>query len=109
MSGNCDTGIRVSDSAPASVSRIAMTTASRGRSIKTPEIMLRLSRTLIRRPRTGRPRIGWTRADHDARPHPLDPVGHDLFAFLQPTGDHRDRRRRLPQLDPPLLHLVVGP
>ena len=39
MSGNCATGMRLSEISPASVMTMAMTTASRGRSIKTAEIM----------------------------------------------------------------------
>src|SRR5690242_16190354 len=40
MSGNCDTGIRMIASAPASVITIAITIASRGRSTNIPEIIL---------------------------------------------------------------------
>ena len=39
MSGSCATGMRSIDSAPASVMTIAMTIASRGRRMKTAEII----------------------------------------------------------------------
>ncbi len=41
MSGNCATGMRVIASAPAMVMTIAMTIASRGRRMKTEEIIAR--------------------------------------------------------------------
>src|SRR3984957_12108348 len=95
--------MRCIDNAPASVSSMATTIARRGRSMKTPEIILRLSHA----------RVGWrwrgrAGADLDAGPDALDPLGDHHLALLQPAGDHGRGGRRLAQLDPPLLHLVVG-
>src|ERR1700712_522514 len=105
MSGNCETGMRISDSAPARVNRTAITIASLGRSMKTEEIMLRFS---LARCSGGRWRAGRSGIDLDTRADALNAVGNHHFALFQATRDRRGRGRRLPQLNSPLLHLVVG-
>src|SRR5580658_9063925 len=87
MSGSCATGMRSIDSTPASVMTIAMTIASRGRRIKTAEIIG--SRLGVGQRRAGRPR-----RHHQTGPHPLDAVQHDHLALGQATENrHRNRRR----------------
>src|ERR1700722_16699120 len=83
MSGNCATGMRNSDRTPASVIRIAMTIARRGRSTKTAEIIRLLSRRLG---------CGWwwrgrARRDLDSRPDSLNAVHHDHIAFVEGRSD----------------------
>src|SRR5271166_3751781 len=104
MSGNCATGMRNSDRTPASVTRMAMTIASRGRSTKTAEIMP-LS---ARRFRRGRCRGGGTGHHLDARPHPLEAFEHDHVALVQPGHDHRCGWRRLAKLDATLLDTILA-
>src|ERR1700744_3125449 len=99
MSGNCDSGIRCNANSPASVISTARTTASLGRSTKTPEIM--------RSPPQRRLRTQWPGTDHQARASPLDPFGDDRLAFLQTSGNRGGRRRGLAKGDAADLRLVV--
>src|SRR4051794_34026816 len=101
MSGNCATGMRSSDSTPASVIRMAMTMASRGRSTKTAEIML-----LARRPRCCWWRCGGTRCHLDARAYTLDAFQDDHVAVVESGRDHCGGRRRLAKLDTALFDAV---
>src|ERR1700761_175558 len=99
--------MRSSDSAPARVRRMAITTASRGRSTKIAEIILRFS--CARRSRSGwgrRTRRTW--ADFYAGTSALDAVGDDHLALLQAASDNGGSRRRLTQLDATLLDLVTA-
>src|ERR1700733_3644078 len=104
MSGNCATGMRSSESTPASVITMAMTIASRGRSTKTAEIMP----LWTRRFRCGRRRRGGTGVYLDAWPHALDALEHDRFAFLEASHDDRGGRGRLAELDAALLDVVLA-
>src|ERR1700712_3831410 len=105
--------MRKSDSAPASVNRMAMTIASLGRSTKTAEIISRFPQAL--RTRSGlRPgngqgwRAGRPGVDLHPGAHALDAVGDNHFALLQATGDNRGGRRGLAQLDAALFDLLVA-
>src|SRR6476661_848426 len=100
MSGNCATGMRRIDSTPASVIRMAMTIASRGRSTKTAEIM-----SACRRPRRGWRRCGRTGRHGDPGANFLDALQHDHVAVVEAAHDHRSRGRGLAELDAALLDL----
>src|SRR4051794_4297168 len=103
MSGNWATGMRRIDSTPASVIRMAMTMASRGRSTKTAEITVLLSRRFRRRRWRGR----GTRRHLDAGAHALDAFQYHHLAVLQAVHDDGGCRRRLAELDAALLDLVL--
>src|SRR5579859_506856 len=102
MSGNCATGIRNIESAPASVIRMAMTIARRGRSTKTAEIIRLLSRLRCRR----RGRRG-ARRHLNAGAHALDAVHDYRFAVGQAAQDRGRDRSGLAKLDAGLCHLVL--
>src|SRR6202453_304386 len=100
MSGSCATGMRSIDNTPASVMTIAMTIASRGRRMKTAEIIG--SRRGVGERRAGRPR-----GHHQTWPPPLYAAQHDHLALGQPV-EYRDRHwRRLAEPNARLLHLVA--
>src|SRR5688500_7024653 len=87
-------------SAPASVMTIAMTTARRGRSMKTDENIL-----------LGRPIVGGggrRGGDLDAGTDLLDAVHDHLLALVEAGRDHGGCRRCLAELNAPLLDGVVG-
>src|SRR5271166_1322600 len=96
--------MRSSDSIPASVIRIAMTIASRGRSTNTAEIMPLLSCRF----RRGRCWRGWAWYHLNTRPHALDAFEHDHVALVQASHDHRCGWRRLAELDATLLDTVLA-
>src|ERR1700722_4857546 len=102
MSGNCATGMRSIESAPASVIRMAMTIARRGRSTKTAEIIRLLSRLRCRR----RGRSGAGRHLNSGA-HALDAVNDDCLALAQAAQDRGRRRCGLAKLDAGLRRLVL--
>jgi len=115
MSGNCATGMRISASAPAIVMTSAMTTASRGRSTKSPRSLGRLwlggGAPLAPSPASageiaggGVAGLGDTVAPGRTR---CSPSLMTSFSLLEPVGDHGRGRRRLAELDAPLLCLVL--
>ena len=98
MSGNCATGIWQIAIRPASVMTIETTKASRGRSMKMPEIMAQ--------PPPGRRSVAVCLHDL-AGPHLLDAVDDHLLAFLHARG-HDDVGAALRAgLHAPLLDLVL--
>ena len=77
MSGNCATGSAVSAITPAIVMTVETTNASRGRRMKTDEIVMAL---LLLRPAVAAARLG---VDGHARPHALLALDDDPLAGLQ--------------------------
>src|SRR5208283_4648345 len=104
MSGNWETGMRSRASTPAKVKRTAMTTASRGRSTKTPEIILRLS---ARRRRNQGLRAGRAGVHFNAGADALDAIGDNHLAFRQAAGDYGGGGCGLPQLNAALFDLLI--
>src|SRR5215218_5548093 len=106
MSGNCATGICSSEIAPAITVTTAMTTARRGRSTKTLEIMA-LAR--LRGDGAGGGQVTSRRSRrHDgAGTRPLRALRDDQRSRFEPTVDHGLARRSAAEPDPPLLDLVA--
>src|SRR6266478_9383876 len=108
MSGNCATGMRVNAIAPARVMTIAITTASRGRRMKTAEIIgvSPLARcrgaqgALCAAGSSGRHQLAGTDA--------LDTFDDNMFAVIESALDGNDTWRRRTELHATLLHLVLA-
>src|ERR1700761_5486142 len=113
MSGNCATGIRSSAIRPASVIMTAMTTANRGRSTKTEEIMspsvLLLTRAVRAARLTEAGRGIGRRLHRGTGPHALHTVrDHDLAG--SDTGRyHGEERGRITERYVAPLRLVPRP
>src|SRR5882762_1945492 len=99
MSGSCATGIRVRANSPPSVMTMAMTIASRGRSMKTEEI------TWSAPGGHGRCRC---RRDRRIGPHTLKPLDDDALALREAVGDAGRFGRRLAEAHAALPgHIVL--
>src|SRR5476649_930600 len=99
MSGNCATGRTWSEITPAMTMTVEMTKASRGRRMKTDEIVMGL--LLCRRGRRVRRRHGHAGVD------PLLALDDDLFARLEALADGDQAVAHDAGLDPPLLDDVL--
>src|SRR6267154_1115550 len=105
MSGNCETGMRVSEIAPAIGMRMAMTIARRGRSTKIEENIKSPSSVRYRRNRWS----GWrSRRDGLAWAHALQAFDNHAVTFVQSAYDGGESWRRLSELDVLPSRLVVG-
>src|SRR5437867_2886695 len=99
MSGNCATGICRRASRPASVMTIETTNASRGRSMKTLEIMTSA---------VGRRRGQYGLLNDLSRPYLLDAVHDHLVAFLDARQHHDVGADVRTGLQPACLDLVLA-
>src|SRR5215471_6997930 len=98
MSGSCATGIRKRARSPPSVMTIEITIASRGRSMKTEEIMASAPVGDGRYRRGCHRRVG---------SRPLDSVNNDLLSLLQAFNNAGRLRRHLTEAYPALPGDVV--
>src|SRR5215469_5067416 len=100
MSGNCATGSAPSAITPAITMTIAMTIASRGRWMKTEEI-------IVVPPRSTSRRRCELRRDCDARSDALLSLDDDALTRLYPVVDDGEPVADGADTDAALLHLVV--
>src|SRR5437870_1059258 len=100
MSGNCATGRALRAITPAIEMTIEMTIASRGRWMKTVEIIFRVRPCLTRR------RGCLLRRHRHPRPDALLALDHDALAGLDTFLDDGEPLAAGAETDPALLHLV---